>query len=295
MSHPSAQPRILFVSPDVIFIPDSSEHMTRYMVAQSEGIGDDLAGLIVDLYDLGVDVHVAKPDYRQIFTHTVREKQGKNAKMMPADRVHLTEDRAFFYSRYPDSNYQWENVKISLAFQREVINQIIPRVQPDLIHCHDWMTGLIPPLAKELDIPCLFTVRNSHSAKSYLSYIEDMGIDAAAFWQYLFYDKFPTNYEQTRNNNPADFLLSGVFAANYVTIPTPACLMNIVEDQDCFFEAYLRQQLAQKWKAGYAFTFNYQVAAKNYIDTYERMLQRPITNINTESRKSRSINARLAA
>lgn len=295
MSNSSAQPRILFVSPDVIFIPNNSGHMTRYIVTHSERIADDLAGLIVDLYDLGVDVHVVQPDYRRIFTATFRENQDKKAKKMPAERVHLTEDRVFFYSRPPDSNYKWENIKISLAFQREIINQIIPRVQPDLIHCHDWMTGLIPPMAKKSDIPCLFSVHNSHSAKSCLSYIEDMGIDAATFWQYLFYDNFPTNYEQTRDANPVDFLLSGVFAASFVNTPTPACLLDIVEGQNGFFEASLRQLLAQKWKAGYAFTFNHQVAAKHYIDTYERMLQRPILNINMKNRKSRSMNARIAA
>ncbi len=160
MSNSSAQPRILFVSPDVIFIPDGSEHTPRYMVNHSGGYADDLAGLIVDLYNLGVDVHVVQPDYRQIFAAAFRENQDKKAKKMPAERVHLTEDRAFFYSRYPDSNYQWENIKISLAFQREVINQIIPRVQPDLIHCHDWMTGLIPSMAKKLDMRSLLIVRS---------------------------------------------------------------------------------------------------------------------------------------
>ena len=112
MSNSSAQPRILFVSPDVIFIPDGSEHTPRYMVNHSGGYADDLAGLIVDLYNLGVDVHVVQPDYRQIFAAAFRENQDKKAKKMPAERVHLTEDRAFFYSRYPDSSTDdqaWRN------------------------------------------------------------------------------------------------------------------------------------------------------------------------------------------
>jgi glycogen synthase len=29
------------------------------------------------------------------------------------------------------------------VFQREVINHIVPKA-PDLIHCNDWMTALIP-------------------------------------------------------------------------------------------------------------------------------------------------------
>ena len=99
MSTSSAQPRILCVTPEVTFIPNGSEHMIRYMATHSEGFADDLAGLIVDLYNLGVDVHLLQPDYRQIFTNAFREKQNKKAKKMPAERVHLTEDRVFFYSK----------------------------------------------------------------------------------------------------------------------------------------------------------------------------------------------------
>ena len=286
MSDPLVQPRILLVTPEAAFIPDGTEHTCRCKVARSKWFANDLASLMSELNDLGVDVHVAQPDYRQIFNTCLRTGQDPEAKKMPAERVHLTEDRAFFYSRFPDSNYQLENIRISLAFQREVINQIIPRIQPDLIHCHDWMTGLIPPVAKELDIPCLFTVRSSHSAKSCLSYIEDMGIDAAAFWQYLFYDNYPASYEQTRDTNPADFLLSGVFAASFVDTPALACMPDIVENQNDSFEASLRQQLAQKWKAGYAFAFNHWVTAKHYIDAYESMLAFPIIDIKPESRPS---------
>ena len=57
------------------------------------------------------------------------------------------------------------NLKLALAFQREVINHVIPDVQPDLIHCNDWMTGLIPAAARRMGIPCLFTVHNIHTHK----------------------------------------------------------------------------------------------------------------------------------
>jgi starch synthase/alpha-amylase len=283
------------VSHDVIFVPNSPEHRTYYRATQSEGFARELASFIVDMYNLGVDVHVAQPDYRQIFKTFLRENQDKEAKKVPAERVHLTEDRAFFYSGHPDSNHEWENIKISLTFQREVINQVIPRAQPDLIHCQGWMTGLIPAMAKELEIPCFFAVGDSHSAKSCLSYIEDMGIDTAAFWQYLFYENFPGSYEQTRDTIPADFLLSGIFSASFIDTPAPERLMDMVGDRKSFFETSLRQLLVQKWKAGQAFTFNQQVAAKQYIDAYARILQRPIIDINPQSHQSSIVNSRIAA
>jgi Starch synthase catalytic domain len=52
--------------------------------------------------------------------------------------------------------------KVALTFQREVINDIIPQVQPDLIHCNDWMTGLIPAMTRKFEIPCGFTFHNTH-------------------------------------------------------------------------------------------------------------------------------------
>ena len=171
---------------------------------------------------------------------------------LPIDRVHLAEDRAIFYSKPINSNCEWENIKISLVFQREVINQIIPRVQPDLIHCYDWMTGLIPAAAKKFEIPCLFTVQKFDSARSLLSCVEDIGIDAAGFWQNLFYDRYPGNYEQTRDTNPLDLLLSGILAASHVNTAKFRTIAKIVEDRSDYMYSPLGQLLAQKWKAGCA-------------------------------------------
>jgi hypothetical protein len=151
-------------------------------------------------------------------------------------------------------------------------------------------------MAKKMDIPCLFTVHNSHSAKSYLSYIEDMGIDAAAFWQYLFYDRYPANYEETRETNPVNFLLSGILAAPAVTIACFASLMKREQNQNPSVELPRSMILADKLIKDYASIQNTQLLkVQHYVETYERMLQRPIININMKNHKSHSINARIAA
>ena len=155
---------------------------------------------------------MALPDYRSIFNGNlsplIKRELSTIRKSVPDERIHLAQDRAFFYRNHIYSGDGFENVKISLAFQREVINNIVPRVQPDLIHCNDWMTGLIPAMARQLGIPCLFTIHNIHTVKSTLSEIEDRGIDGASFWQNLFYEYFPSNYENTRNSIRVDFLAS---------------------------------------------------------------------------------------
>jgi len=246
----STRPRILFVTPEAAFMPARKGNRTSYVCAHSGCFSDFLAELINDLLNLGVDVHVAQPDYRKLFEMLSRNGHANPSIKLPIDRVHLAQDRAFFYSKPIKSNYEWENIEISLDFQREVINQIAPRVQPDLIHCHDWMTGLIPAATKE--VPCLFTVQNADSAKSLLCDVEDRGIDAAAFWRRLFYDRFPDDYADTRDTNPLDLLLSGILAAQQVETANFLLLPNLANSRSKAFYACLRQVLTGKYDAGCA-------------------------------------------
>ena len=149
--------------------------------------------------------------------------------------------------------YESENKKIGIAFQREVINHIIPRVQPDLIHCNDWMTGLIPAASRQAGIPSLFTVHNIHTVKTTMAHIEDRGIDTAAFWKNLYFERVPLNYEETRETNIVDFLTSGIFAAHFVNTVSPTFLKEIVEGKHGFVEFQIQKELRNKWEAGCGF------------------------------------------
>ncbi|MBW1988360.1 MAG: glycogen/starch synthase [Deltaproteobacteria bacterium] len=251
--HRIKKPRVLIVTPEVTYLPDGMGNMANYFSAKAGGLADVSAALVSALFRAGADVHVALPDYRAEFSRhfdpVIRRELSRIRSSMPDDRVHLAEDRAFFYLRGVYSNYQAENIKISLAFQREVINHIVPQVNPDLIHANDWMTGLIPGMSRFLGIPCLFTVHNIHTVKATLAHIEDRGIDAATFWQGLFYEWPPTNYEETRDTTPVDFLTSGVFGAHFVNTVSPTFLMEIIEGRHHFVEENLRRELANKWHA----------------------------------------------
>ena len=270
------RPRILFVTPEAIFRPEDGDDR-KYLADANGGKSDGFpAELISNLFESGIDVYVAQPDFRNIFkTRSRKDKEGKGGKL-PYDRFYLAEDRSIFYSEPISSNSQWENIKISLAFQREVINQIIPRAQPDLIHCYDWLTGLIPAAARFFKIPCLFTAQKFDTARSFLSYIEDRGIDAAVFWQHLFYDRYPLNYEETRETNPADFLLSGVFAADFVTTSRVAFLADGRRDQSRFAKFALWQVLAKKIESGCATVNQHRAKTKQYIEIYQKLLEQEI-------------------
>jgi len=251
-----ANPRVLIVTPEVTYLPQGMGNMANYLTAKAGGLADVSAALISALFDQGADVHLALPDYRTMFNDhlppPIKKQRQAIRSRMPEGRLHLAEDRVFYYMNRVYSYYEYENSKIALAFQREVINNIIPKVQPDLIHCNDWMTGLIPAMARGLGIPCLFTIHNIHSVKCSLAHIEDRGIDAAEFWQHLFYENIPGNYEETRDANLVDFLVSGVFAAHFVNAVSPTFFKEIVEGCHDFVEPLLQQELKNKWNAGCA-------------------------------------------
>lgn len=256
MTKPPKNPRILIVTPEVTYLPEGMGYAVSGMTAKAGGLADVSAALISALFEQGADVHVAIPNYRSLFTAKLapflRRELSIIRKKMPDDRIHLAEDRAFFYLNRIYSGYWREDTKIGLAFQREVINNILSYVQPDLIHCNDWMTGLIPAVGRQLGIPSLFTIHNVHTVKILLSEIEEKGIDAASFWQRLYYEYMADNYEQTRGGNPVDFLVSGVFASHFVNTVSPTFLREVVEGRHDFVSWPLRQELSNKWHANCA-------------------------------------------
>jgi len=248
-------PRILIVTPEITYLPEGMGNLAGKMSAKAGGMADVSASLTAALYELGADVHVALPHYRRMFhvetAQLVSDELRKYKTHLSDERIHLAEDRCFYYR---DTVYDRGdgNLKLALAFQREVINNIIPRVQPDLIHCNDWMTGLIPAAARRMGIPCLFTVHNIHTQKLTLAQVEDAGIDAAEFWMNLYFGYPPYNYFESRDNNQIDLQASGCFAAHFINTVSPTFLQEIVNGWHAFVPDSIRNEIRGKYNAGCA-------------------------------------------
>lgn len=251
-----SSPRILIVTPEITYLPHGMGNMSNRMQAKAGGLADVSASLVTALYRQGADVHVALPHYRRMFNIDVGRLISDELRVYMGNlsnrRIHLAEDRVFYYRNSVYSNYAADSFRFAIAFQREVINNIIPKVQPDLIHCNDWMTGLIPAMSRRLGIPCLFTVHNIHTQKMMIEAIEDRGIDVAEFWNNLYYERQPSNYEETRETNPVDLLTSGIFAAHYINTVSPTFLHEIVDGRHDFIPQYIRHEIAGKALAGCA-------------------------------------------
>ena len=254
--HKKGKPKILIVTPEITYLPDGMGNLAHRAKAKAGGLADVSASLVAALFEEGADVHVALPHYRRMFHMEVGQLISDELRVyqsrLPDSRVHLAEDRCFYYRERVYSRSDEENPRLALAFQREVINNIIPTVNPDLIHCNDWMTGLIPAAARRLGIPSLFTVHNIHTHDLTLAQIEDRGIDAAEFWPLLYYKRPPFNYEETRESNQVDSLASGIFAAHFINTVSPTFLDEIVRGEHPFVPPAIRMEMAGKKLAGCA-------------------------------------------
>jgi len=253
----SRNPRILIVTPEITYLPPGMGNMANKMTAKAGGLADVSASLVSALFELGADVHVALPYYRKMFHMDVGNLVERELlvykSVLPESRIHLAHDRLFYYRDRVYSGDDQVNPRISLAFQREVINNIIPVVQPDLVHANDWMTGLVPAAARAMGIRSLFTVHNIHTRQLTLPQIEDFGIDAAEFWNELYYTSMPGNYEYTRGCGiPVDLLASGIFAAHHINTVSPAFLDEVVRGEHAFVPPQIRQEIRAKAAAGCA-------------------------------------------
>ncbi|WP_319525002.1 glycogen/starch synthase [uncultured Desulfosarcina sp.] len=254
MGTPDRKPRILMVTPEVTFVPQKMEPGARSIAARAGGLGDICSAQIHGLFEQGADVHLAMPNYRNVFKNNEQRQpeidiRGHSHKL-PENRIHLAQDRSFFYHPKLFMNTDWDNIRLALAFQREVIHRIIPEVRPDLIHCYDWMTGLVPAMARRMGIPCVFTLYRLDSPRLSLAAIEDRGIDAAAFWEYGFYSRMPLNYEETRETNPLDLLVSGVFAADLATTLSRTFMDALTRAYCPKVKPWLKAELVNKLQAG---------------------------------------------
>lgn len=246
--------RILVVTPEVTFVPREMGPNSRAICARAGGLGDICAAQVNALHQAGIQVHLAIPNYRHLFKTNARRRLDLGIHgQKPAgrsNRIHLAQDRSFFYHQRLFRGMGWENIRIALAFQREVINRIIPEVEPNLIHCYDWMTGLIPPMARRNNIPSIFTLYRPETPRLPLSVIEERGIDAASFWQNCYYARMPVNYQESRETNLLDLLTSGVFGAHVTQVLSQRFLDELMAGQDGPEGAALKTELGNKAQAG---------------------------------------------
>ncbi|WP_193214738.1 glycogen synthase [Luteolibacter marinus] len=251
----SKPPRVLIVTPEITHLPSALGPGANGIRAKAGGLADATSALVSGLVDIGAEVHVALPNFRRLFR---RDHAGRlpdeliHASTHPRDaRIHLADDWVFHHLDRVYSHNPHEALHAALVFQREVINQIIPMVQPDIIHCNDWMTGLIPAMARRRGIKSLFTLHNIHSRDATMERMEATGIGAADFWNNFYFLRPPGQYHQCRSTVPVHMLGTGVYAADHITTVSPGFLGELANGHHQG-GAFLRGEIAHKLGTGRA-------------------------------------------
>jgi starch synthase len=161
----------------------AASEMTPF--AATGGLGDVLGALPPALASLGAQVHVVLPAFRTpaiaaadgpIHT-TVRVAHGAGIREAGLRTVRhrgvalsfvVADDYFDRESLYGGPQGDYPDNAARFAFFAKAVAAVVPRLEPppDVVHCHDWQTGLVPPLLRTSGDPTLaglatvFTIHN---------------------------------------------------------------------------------------------------------------------------------------
>lgn len=142
-----------------------------YPLSKTGGLGDLASALPAALRQLGHDVRIVTPGYRSLLARINEDRHTASRVRLPMqdDEVNIIQsqlpgnavpvyvvDAASAFDRVgglyvgPDKRDWPDNHKRFTTFCRAIVEIAMNRVAldwcPDVIHCNDWQTGLVPPL-----------------------------------------------------------------------------------------------------------------------------------------------------
>ena len=225
-------------------------------LAKVGGLADVVGALSPALIRLGHDVRVVLPRYASIDTsrHKPDVKDGVTCIQVACGRtrvpVYLVEgpqhfDRPGIYNDPKDGQGYPDNAERFIFFQRAGLD-LLRKIgfKPDVIHCHDHQTGLIPaylrlkPAAEPFfaGVGTLFTVHNL----GYQGLFPPQALAAAGFDASLFYPAGPFEFWGKVN-----FMKVGLSLADVITTVSPTYAEEIcTPDQGCGLEGVLASRRA---------------------------------------------------
>jgi len=210
------------------------------------GLGDVAKSLPAAFSKLGVDIRIVIPYYKAIdlgsqkairINTLTTDYAGKKEEIEIYEVKHplngvpvylLKHNKFFSFADFPDTFALFDKAII------EAISGNLLSFIPDIIHCNDLHTGLVPLLIRinKLPVKTLLTIHNlSYQGKTSLDVLAKMGLNKNKFqisdWEIV--------------NRQVNFLLEGIIHADIVTTVSPTYAKEIMtEEFGCGLEEVLR-------------------------------------------------------
>ncbi|MDP2929748.1 MAG: glycogen synthase GlgA [Candidatus Omnitrophota bacterium] len=134
--------------------------------AKTGGLADVAGSLPLALEELGVDIRVIMPKYASVKVAGDCATIGKNIKVYFVENDEYFNRKELYGDKFGDYN---DNLDRFAFFSREVLERCKKeKFVPDIIHCNDWQTALVPVYLNTLykyypffaDTKVLYTIHN---------------------------------------------------------------------------------------------------------------------------------------
>jgi len=224
------KPKLLICTPEVTFdLPEGMGNLAgKVLNFKTGGMADVNSTIIRDFVkDPNFELHVALPKWESSLKELseLTENELKDIQEALHDKnYHLIKDASFNHVKIEGTNtmmyddtHRFKCEDRAIAYNRGIINYVIPHVNPDITWCSDWMLGLVPPAAKSMGIKNLTTGHNIFTKFVGTDHVIKSGIDLRTFKDNLIYGE----------NFDVDFLASEIFASDYFTTVSPTFLKEL--------------------------------------------------------------------
>ncbi len=227
-----------------------------YPFAKTGGLADVAYGLPLALRDIGHDIRVMLPKYGPISERKNRIHEINRLKDLPIPvgdkselatvksssivnprtkvQAYMTTNHLYFDSKWgvysdPESGQDYEdNDERFIFFSRTVIETcLLLGWFPDLVHCNDWHTALIPVYMREVfpekfkNTKIVFTIHNIANQGSF------------AFKKTFAKTGFPERIAaNVRHKNAFNFMKAGISYADHVTTVSPTYGQEIMNNAE---------------------------------------------------------------
>ncbi len=231
-------------------------NLAHAVAVKGGGLGDISAGLIEQLQRKGhFEIHIAMPLYAQRIRSQLRlsdAELGRMVRLLGEEGIHLIRHSAFAHTGVYEETELHPSIRRAEALQAGVVT-LLDYLQPELIHCNDWMTGLLPAAARARQIKSLFTLHNIFTQYETLENVYRSGIDVTEFMNNLYYTRYPGFEGDDWRRNVVDFTASGIYAADWFNTVSATFLDELVRgDLPALVPAGVRDAVRKKYAGGRA-------------------------------------------